>query len=88
MFNASFGNSATFKSKHSSGSGGGSEGAMPPGPVKISHKKDGHQRQRHRFHVSRPPYLAAGSATEAHNVKKQTNNEPEIIQIQSDGKST
>ena len=27
---------------------------MPPGPVKIGHKKDGHQRS-HRFHVSRPP---------------------------------
>ena len=27
----------------------------PPGPVKISHKKDGCQRQPHRFHVSRPP---------------------------------
>ena len=35
---------------------GGSEGAMPPppGPVKISHKKDGHQRWLHRFHVSHP----------------------------------
>ena len=33
------------------------EGAMtpPPGPVKISHKKDGRQRRQHRFHVSRPP---------------------------------
>ena len=31
----------------------GAEGAMaPPGPVKISHKKDGHQRRPHRFHVS------------------------------------
>ena len=32
---------------------------MPPslGPVKISHKKDGHQRQSHRVHVSRPPSL-------------------------------
>ena len=30
--------------------------AMPPtpSPVKISHKKDGHQRQTHRSHVSRP----------------------------------
>ena len=38
----------------SSGSGGG-EGAMaPPGPVKISHKKDGCQRQPHRFYVSHP----------------------------------
>ena len=35
---------------------GGAEGAMaPPGPVKIGHKKDGRQRQPHRFHVSRPP---------------------------------
>ena len=31
---------------------------MAPGPVKISHKKDGHQRWLHRFHVSRPPPLA------------------------------
>ena len=37
----------------------------PPGPVKISHKKDGRQRRPHRFHVSYPPPLhtAAGSAT-------------------------
>ena len=27
----------------------------PPGPVKIGHKKDGHQRRPRRFHVSRPP---------------------------------
>ena len=49
----------------SSGSRGGAEGAMaPPGPVKISHKKDGRQRRPHRFHVSwPPPYPAAGSAT-------------------------
>ena len=34
------------------------------GAVKISHKKDGHQRQPYRFHVSRPrPNPAAGSAT-------------------------
>ena len=43
--------------------------AMPPGSVKISHKKDGHQRRPHRFHVSRrtstpPPLPAAWSATE------------------------
>ena len=46
--------------------GGGAEGAMaPPGPVKIGHKKDGHQRRPHRFPVSRPPpYPAAGSATD------------------------
>ena len=36
------------------------KGAMPPHPpppgsVKISHKKDGHQRQPHRFHVYRSP---------------------------------
>ena len=37
----------------------------PPRPVKISHKKDGHQRRPHRFHISRPPsYPATGSATE------------------------
>ena len=37
----------------------------PPGPVKIGHKKDGHRRRPHRFHVSRPPlpYPAAGSTT-------------------------
>ena len=40
----------------------------PPGPVKISHKKDGCQRQPHRFHVSSPPpppppHPAAGSTT-------------------------
>ena len=38
--------------------GVGAEGAMPPSPVKISHKKHGHQRQPHRFHVSRPPPLS------------------------------
>ena len=27
----------------------------PPGPVKIGHKKDGHRRRPHRFHVSCPP---------------------------------
>ena len=27
----------------------------PPGPVQTSHKKDGHQRRPHRFHVSCPP---------------------------------
>ena len=44
---------------------GGAEGAMPSlSPVKISHKKDGHQRQPHRFHISHPPYPAAGSATD------------------------
>ena len=30
---------------------------MPPGPVKISHKKDGRQGRPHKFHVSRPPTL-------------------------------
>ena len=29
----------------------------PPGPVKISHKKDGCQRRPHRFHISCPPPL-------------------------------
>ena len=38
-------------------------GGHAPGHVKISHKKDGRQRP-HRFHVSHPPYPAAGSATE------------------------
>ena len=44
--------------------GGGPRGPWPPpGPVKIGHKKDGRQRQPHRFHVSRPPpYPAIGSA--------------------------
>ena len=33
----------------------GAKGPCPlPSPVKISHKKDGRQRQSHRFHVSRP----------------------------------
>ena len=27
----------------------------PPGPIKTSHKKDGHLIRLHRFHVSRPP---------------------------------
>ena len=41
----------------------------PPGPVKIGHKKDGHQRRPHRFHVSLPPppYPAAGSTTDCTN---------------------
>ena len=34
---------------------GGPRGACPPGPVKISHKKDGRQRRPHRFHVYWPP---------------------------------
>ena len=39
-------------------------GAMPPsGPVKISHKTDGHRGRLHRIHVSRPAYPAPGSAT-------------------------
>ena len=44
---------------------GGGEGVMAlPGPVKISHKKDGCLRRPHRFHVSQSlPYPAAGSAT-------------------------
>ena len=32
---------------------------MAPRPCKISHKKDGHQRQPHRIHVSQPPEPAA-----------------------------
>ena len=41
----------------SSGSKEGGRGghAPSPGPVKITHKKDGHQRRLHRFHVSAPP---------------------------------
>ena len=40
----------------SSGSRGEAEWGMmaPPGPVKISNIKDGHQRRPRRFHVSRP----------------------------------
>ena len=35
---------------------------LPPSPVQTSHKKDGHQRRPHRFHVScPPPHPAAGS---------------------------
>ena len=41
--------------KHPPGSSSGSRGRWPPGPVKISHKKDGRQRRLHRFHVSQPP---------------------------------
>ena len=33
---------------------GGARGPCPPGPVKISHKKDGCRIRSHRFHVSRP----------------------------------
>ena len=50
-------------SSFSSGSKGGRGDHAPPGPIIISHKKDGRQRRLHRFHVSRPPYPAAGSAT-------------------------
>ena len=37
--------------------GGPWESCPPPGPVKISHKNDGHHRRPHRFHVSQhiPP---------------------------------
>ena len=42
---------------------GEDDGAMHPQPIKISYKKDGCQRQQHRFCASHPPYLAAGSAT-------------------------
>ena len=37
-----------------------------PSPVQTSHKKDGHQRRPHRFHVSWPPYPAAGSDAGTH----------------------
>ena len=33
---------------------GGAREPYPPDPVKITHKKDGYQRQPHRFHVSHP----------------------------------
>ena len=52
-----------FAGGNSSGSRGAEGGHAPPGPVKISHKKDGCRRRPHRFHVSLPPYPAAGSAT-------------------------
>ena len=44
---------------------GGAEGPWPsPGPVKVNHKKDGHQRRPRTFHVSRSsPYPAVGSVT-------------------------
>ena len=42
----------------------GARGPWLPGPVKIGHKKDDCPRRSHRFHVSRPPYPAAGSATD------------------------
>ena len=51
---------------------GRGRGAMPPpGPVKISLKKDGHQRRPHRFHVSRhthPSHPVTGSATSSTGV--------------------
>ena len=49
--------SRVFHQNSSVADPGGAEGAMPPplGPLKISHKKDGHQRWSYRFHVSRPP---------------------------------
>ena len=34
---------------------GGEGPCLPPGPVKISHKKDDRQRRLHKFHVSCPP---------------------------------
>ena len=43
---------------NSSGSSRGTEGVMPPGPVKISHKKD-----YHSCFSSPPPYPAARSVT-------------------------
>ena len=38
----------------SSGLRGGGDHPPPPGPVKMSHKKDGCRRRLHRFHVSCP----------------------------------
>ena len=44
---------------------GNGDHAPVPGPVKISHKKDGLKRRPHRFRVScPPPYPATGSASE------------------------
>ena len=61
---------------------GGAREPCPPGPVKISHKKDGHRRRLHRFHVSRPlPYPVAGSATVANN-RKYYNLPEKDIEIQ------
>ena len=34
--------------------GGARGGDVPPGPVKISHKKEGRRIRLHRFNVSRP----------------------------------
>ena len=46
----------------SSGSGeGGAEGAMPPSPVEISHKKDGRQRRHLDFMFLAPSHPAVGS---------------------------
>ena len=44
----------------------GGQGATPPGPVKISHKKDGRQRQPHSidFMFLGPSYQSVGSTTE------------------------
>ena len=54
----------TFSSR-SEGLGGGQRGHGSPSTVKISHKKDGHQRQPHIFCVFRP-FLCptAGSTTD------------------------
>ena len=54
--NASVRCECSLNASSRSGGGGGRGGHIPdPGPVKISHKKDGHQRRPHRIHVSRPP---------------------------------
>ena len=37
------------------GSSGSGWGMPPPGPVKVSYKKDGHQRWLHRFSCFSPP---------------------------------
>ena len=44
--------------------GGGAEGVMPPGPVKISHKKMATKGSRIDFMFLAPPIQAAGSATD------------------------
>ena len=61
-----------FNSQYSVADLEGGKGAIappPPSPVKISHTKDGHQRQLRRFHVSCPsPHPTAGSAITVENI--------------------
>ena len=45
--------------------------------MKRSPEKDGCQRRPHRFHVSRLPYLAAGSATGIIHPRKYPVDDPE-----------